>query len=154
MEPTPSADFWGIGILTYEMIVGFPPFYTGNKQNSTLFDNIKEKEVYLDVEQHGITMSPECTDFIKNLLQKDPTKRLGYADGAAALIQHPWLSELDCDKISNMKVQAPYVPELDDDMLDTSNFDSKLTAEEAVETVLCDKGLKKVEKYVNVLNNF
>jgi len=25
-----AADWWAIGILTYEMIVGFPPFYTGN----------------------------------------------------------------------------------------------------------------------------
>lgn len=32
-----SVDWWGIGILTYEMIVGFPPFYTGNRRNTMMF---------------------------------------------------------------------------------------------------------------------
>ncbi len=25
-----AVDWWALGILTYEMMVGFPPFYTGN----------------------------------------------------------------------------------------------------------------------------
>ena len=32
-----SVDWWGIGILTYEMIIGFPPFYTGNRRNTMMF---------------------------------------------------------------------------------------------------------------------
>jgi hypothetical protein len=44
------------------------------------------------------------------------------------------LAELDVDKIMQKKVAPDYVPVLDDDMLDTSNFDvQKLTAEEAVD---------------------
>ncbi len=67
-----SVDWWGVGILAYEMIVGFPPFYTGNRRNTMMYKNIKSKEVYLDVKKHGIEMSAECTDFIKNLLVKEP----------------------------------------------------------------------------------
>jgi serine/threonine protein kinase len=85
-SPTFDADFWSVGILTYEMIVGFPPFYTGNSQNTAMFENIKEKEVYLDVKKHGIEMSAECTDFIQKLLQKDPTQRLGNKGGVSELI--------------------------------------------------------------------
>jgi len=36
-----AVDWWGVGILTYEMIVGFPPFYTGNRRNTMMFKNIK-----------------------------------------------------------------------------------------------------------------
>jgi serum/glucocorticoid-regulated kinase 2 len=30
-------DWWAVGILTYEMIVGFPPFYTGNNNNDKMY---------------------------------------------------------------------------------------------------------------------
>ena len=30
-------DWWAVGILTYEMIVGFPPFYTVNSNNAKMY---------------------------------------------------------------------------------------------------------------------
>lgn len=39
-------DWWAVGILTYEMIVGFPPFYTGNNNNDKMYQLIKSKPVY------------------------------------------------------------------------------------------------------------
>ena len=39
-------DWWALGVLTYEMIVGFPPFYTGNSNNQKMFDLIKNKPVF------------------------------------------------------------------------------------------------------------
>jgi hypothetical protein len=46
-------DWWAVGILTYEMIVGFPPFYTGNNNNSKMYELIKKKPVYFpDPERH------------------------------------------------------------------------------------------------------
>lgn len=32
-----TMDWWGLGILTYELICGFPPFYTGNDDYSHMF---------------------------------------------------------------------------------------------------------------------
>jgi serine/threonine protein kinase len=43
-------DWWAVGILTYEMIVGHPPFFTGNRRATMMKKKIKETEVYLNVE--------------------------------------------------------------------------------------------------------
>lgn len=62
-------DWWAVGILTYEMIVGFPPFYTGNNSNSKMYELIKKKPVYFpDPQRHQIHMSQDCQDFITGLL--------------------------------------------------------------------------------------
>lgn len=46
-------DWWAVGILTYEMIVGFPPFYTGNSNNAKMYQLIKSKPVYFpDPQRH------------------------------------------------------------------------------------------------------
>ena len=149
-----QVDWWGVGILTYEMIVGFPPFYTGNRRNTVMFKNIKSKEVYLDVKKHGIDMTADCMDFIRKCLQKDPNQRLGATRGAKELLEHPWLAELDSDKIMKKKIEAPFVPELEDDLLDVQHFDESITAEEAVNTMLTPAVSSKVKKYSQAFNEF
>lgn len=73
-----QVDWWALGILTYEMIVGFPPFYTGQSSNTKMYELIKTKPVYFpDAQKHGIHMTEECKDFINGCLKKKPEERLG-----------------------------------------------------------------------------
>jgi len=70
-------DWWTLGILVYEMVVGHTPFHTGKKENfERMFSMIKKKRIsFKDLEGHNI--SDECKDFITKLLDKNPELRLG-----------------------------------------------------------------------------
>jgi serine/threonine protein kinase len=118
-------DWWALGILTYEMIVGFPPFYTGNSNNLKMYELIKRKPVYFpDPTRHKIKMSDECKDFITKLLEKDPAGRLGSKDGIEEVMRHPFFADLNLDDLVGKRIEAPFKPKLSEDVLDVSNFDS------------------------------
>lgn len=93
-------DWWALGILTYEMIVGFPPFYTGNSNNQKMYDLIKSKPVFFpDEKKHGISMSDNCKDFISKCLSKTSNDRLGTQGDIKEILAHPWFSDIDQGKL-------------------------------------------------------
>jgi serum/glucocorticoid-regulated kinase 2 len=95
-------DWWALGILTYEMIVGFPPFYTGNSNNNKMYELIKSKPVFFpDPKKHGIPMSTECKDFIEKCLKKNPGERLGTKSDIEEILSHPWFSDLDLNALQS-----------------------------------------------------
>lgn len=62
-----AVDWWAIGILIYEMVVGFPPFY--HKNQSTMYELIEKFPVkFPDPDKHKIIMSEELKDLITQLL--------------------------------------------------------------------------------------
>ena len=130
-------DWWALGILTYEMIVGFPPFYTGNSNNLKMYELIKKKPVYFpDPTRHKIKMSDACKDFITKLLEKDPANRLGTKGGLDEVMSHPFFAELNMQEIVAKTIPAPFRPKLSSDLFDVSNFDSQFTSEEAIYSVI------------------
>ena len=71
-----TVDWWSLGILLYEIIVGVPPFFHKNKHR--MYFLIKEGQVnFPDPVKHGIEVSPVAKDLIKKLLDKNKKKRLG-----------------------------------------------------------------------------
>ncbi|TNV80427.1 hypothetical protein FGO68_gene6259 [Halteria grandinella] len=116
-------DWWALGTLTYEMLVGQPPYF--EEDQGTMFTRIK-KDTEIDFPE-DLPLSEECKSFIRGLLQKDPEARLG-SRGFIDLMNHPFFESIDFEKLQNKALPAPYKPQVSpDDILDVSNFDESLT---------------------------
>jgi len=123
-----TVDWWALGILVYEMIVGIPPFFHRNKHK--MYHFIKESKVnFPDPERHKISVSSSAQDLILRLLDKNKANRLG-KDGVDEILAHPWFSTINKEKLLAKEYDSPYKPEVKDDL---AYFDQKLVQQSAAE---------------------
>jgi serum/glucocorticoid-regulated kinase 2 len=123
-----TVDWWALGILIYEMIVGIPPFFHRNKHR--MYFLIRESPVnFPDPVRHKITVSPEAQDLIVKLLDKNRKTRLG-ANGIDEILNHPWFADIDKEKLIAKQLDPPYVPQTKDDL---AYFDKNLVKQSATE---------------------
>ena len=98
-----TVDWWALGILLYEMLVGIPPFFHRNKHR--MYFLIKESPVnFPDPIKHGIDVSPNARDLIKRLLDKNRKKRLGAHGDVKEILAHPFFSGIDIQKLMNKEI--------------------------------------------------
>ncbi|XP_066504189.1 death-associated protein kinase 2a [Hoplias malabaricus] len=79
-----EADMWSVGVITYILLSGASPFLGETKQDT--LGNISAMNYEFDDEFFGHT-SELAKSFIRQLLQKDPKKRLTIEDA----LNHPWI---------------------------------------------------------------
>jgi len=79
-----EVDMWSIGVITYILLCGFPPFY--NESLPDLFEQIMKAD-YDFPEEYWRDISENAKDFIKKLLVVDPKSRLTSKEA----LKHPWL---------------------------------------------------------------
>lgn len=112
-----ECDWWSIGVIMYECIYGFPPFYADDPINTC--QKIVRWKHFLQF-PHDIPVAPDAVDLLKQFLC-DAQKRIGTREGGIAEIKkHPFFANVEWDNIRSSF--APFVPVLKDD-LDTSYFD-------------------------------
>ncbi|KAG6494836.1 hypothetical protein ZIOFF_042598 [Zingiber officinale] len=112
-----SADWWSVGAILFELIVGIPPFNAAHPQK--IFDNILNRKIpWPRVPEE---MSCEAYDLIDKLLTEDPHQRLG-ARGASEVKEHMFFKDINWDTLARQK--AAFVPS-SDNALDTSYFTSR-----------------------------
>ncbi|CAD8051705.1 unnamed protein product [Paramecium primaurelia] len=78
-----KCDVWSLGVLLFNMLVGYPPFYGKNRQD--LYDNIRSQNLIFD-KRHWRNISDEVKDLIKRMLNKNQLQRASSKE----CLQHPW----------------------------------------------------------------
>ena len=109
-------DWWTLGNIIYEMLVGIPPFYT--EIRSELFQKIKSTEP-----NYPSYLSESTRRFIQELLVKDPQHRLG-CKGVQQIKDHVWFQNVNWAYIQSKRYESLYVPKIRGD-LGLSNFDEE-----------------------------
>jgi len=116
-----SCDWWSVGCIFYEMVVGKAPFQTPIFGTS-LADRILNWKKYLEIPRERV--SPAGEDLIRKLIT-DPEIRLGRSDdgGSERIKEHCFFSDIDFNQIRNKDVHSPpWKPDLHGGEEDTSNF--------------------------------
>jgi len=117
-----AVDWWGVGVVMYEMMVGRLPFY--NRDHDILFELILMEEV-----RFPKTISSDAKDLLGRLLVKDPLKRLGGGpEDAQAVKSHSFFISINWSDLDKKRVTPPFKPQVVSET-DTRYFDSEFTGE-------------------------
>lgn len=90
-----SCDLWSLGVITFIMLTGYPPFFSHSGNDKDIFRAIKKgftnevrKGFHAGCFSEASKLSESCRDFISKLLVLAPEKRLT----ANEALSHPWLT--------------------------------------------------------------
>ncbi|KAH9608860.1 hypothetical protein KSS87_002349 [Heliosperma pusillum] len=110
-----ECDWWSLGAIMFEMLVGYPPFYSDDPM--TTCRKIVNWKTHLKFPEEA-KLTPEAKELISKLLC-NVNQRIG-SNGAAEIKAHPWFNGVDWERIYQM--DAAFIPEVTDE-LDTQNFE-------------------------------
>ncbi|CBH16470.1 protein kinase A catalytic subunit [Trypanosoma equiperdum] len=111
-----AVDWWTLGILLYEMLVGYPPFF--DESPFRTYEKILEGKL-----QFPKWVEMRAKDLIKSFLTIEPTKRLGSVKrGVQDVKRHKFYSGVNWNVLLQRGVAAPIHVRLNNDG-DTRYFD-------------------------------
>mmetsp|Transcript_10476 Transcript_10476/g.11954 ORF Transcript_10476/g.11954 Transcript_10476/m.11954 type:complete len:142 (+) Transcript_10476:530-955(+) len=96
-----SVDWYLLGVLFYEMLVGFPPYFAQNKEE--MFYNIQKG--YLKLPSN---LSMDAKSLLIGLLNRNPQKRLGASKyGAEDIKKHSFFKDINWKDAGDRKLTPP-----------------------------------------------
>lgn len=124
---TRAVDWWGLGVLVFEMLVGESPFPGDDEEE--VFDSIVHDEV-----RYPRFLSIEAVAIMRRLLRKNPERRLGTSEKDAEDVKkQAFFRNINWEHLLMKKLKPPFVPTVKN-LEDVSNFDEEFTCEQAVLT--------------------
>lgn len=111
-----AVDYWAFGVLLFEMINGFSPFYA--EVPMKVYEQIMSGQVSFPT-----FFSRQLMDLSSKLLQRNPAKRLGNMKGGVVdIMKHRWFGSFDWQGLESGQLVPEYVPTIQHP-LDCSNFE-------------------------------
>uniref|UniRef100_A0AAQ4Q0Q2 non-specific serine/threonine protein kinase n=1 Tax=Gasterosteus aculeatus aculeatus TaxID=481459 RepID=A0AAQ4Q0Q2_GASAC len=110
-------DWWAMGVILYEFLVGCAPFFGDTPEE--LFGQVISDEIIWPEEEEALPQ--EAQDLICKLLRQNPLERLG-TGSAFEVKQHSFFTDLDWNSLLRQK--AEFIPQLESED-DTSYFDTR-----------------------------
>lgn len=123
------ADYWAFGVFIYDCLCGRPPFadHYGAAKRDKAKDKAKEngkeqvantnkerrnrRALYNRILKQKLKLpqflSAEAHNLLKQLLTRDPSKRLTDAD---EIMRHPWFAPIDWHKLRTKQLRPPFIP--------------------------------------------
>eukprot|EP01125_Pyxidicula_operculata_P015498 TRINITY_DN5260_c0_g1_i2.p1 TRINITY_DN5260_c0_g1~~TRINITY_DN5260_c0_g1_i2.p1 ORF type:complete len:366 (-),score=78.59 TRINITY_DN5260_c0_g1_i2:1300-2397(-) len=95
-----AVDWWSLGTLIYEMLVGLPPFY--NEDVQKMYHQKMTAEVSIPDR-----LDESTKDIIRKFLDKNPETRL---QNPEEIKSHPYFSGIDWEKLLARELEPPYKP--------------------------------------------
>ena len=135
-----TVDWWSVGAILFEMLVGYPPFFSD--EPSVTCQKILHWKKTLTIPPE-VNLSPEATDILKRFMC-DADDRLG-TKGTAEIKNHPFFRGLDWDGL-RAQAKSRYAPKVGDEV-DCTRFD-KFEEEEPFYPSE-DRGKRKLRKDIN-----
>ena len=134
-----TCDWWSVGVITFELLTGYPPF--NDETPDAIFENI----LSATVEYQSDEMSPQAQSFISALLVLNPRNRLG-AKGASQVQKHAFFGNaIEWAKLERGEFageEPPFIPVLESE-IDTSYFDESRQANRRASEVDDARHLKR-----------
>ncbi|KAI9670997.1 MAG: camp-dependent protein kinase catalytic subunit [Alyxoria varia] len=113
-----SVDWWSLGILIYEMLCGFTPFWDSGSPMK-IYENILKGRV-----KYPPYIHPDAQDLLQKLITPDLSKRLGnLVGGSKDVMEHQWFAEVTWERLGKKDIEPPYVPPIKQGEGDASLFD-------------------------------
>lgn len=103
---TTAVDWWALGILVYEFLTGYPPFWHQNPIE--IYKQIVERPVMFPAEP---PISHNAQHLIRSLCTVDRSRRLGNISGSSARVkEHPFFDGIDWEALLHQHIQPPIQP--------------------------------------------